>query len=309
MPATAPRNRASSRKIRPSTLCYAVSPRCHAASASHQSAPPPASPLEGHTQPTLPRARPSRRQGCFQTTRLSWRLEAPDVLVDVVVPPVVDRLVTMPGVDEVLLSADRVTVNVEDGAKWDAAGPQVSQIVSEALQAGRRRYQSRHSMPCARSPARRTRRARPARGQRAASRLRSATCFRRTSDRMREDGGDLRFIGFAHERGAARVQLVGACSGCPSSASTLKGRVEKLLQHFVPEVECVEAVADEEVAEMNMKAAEAGGSGGGVVEEGFGEEKVSLEEHIRRLLEAGANESVEWKDAPRRSVGRRRGVA
>ena len=37
----------------------------------------------------------------------------------------------------------------------------------------------------------------------------------------------------------------------------------------------MEAVAGEEVAEMNMKAAEAGGSGGGVVEEGFGEERLS----------------------------------
>ena len=69
------------------------------------------------------------------TTVLRFQ-KRPMRLVDVVVPPVVDRLVTMPGVDEVLLSADRVTVNVEDGAKWDAVGPQVSQIVSEALQSG-----------------------------------------------------------------------------------------------------------------------------------------------------------------------------
>ena len=240
------------------------------------------------------------------TTVLRFQ-KRPMRLVDVVVPPVVDRLVTMPGVDEVLLSADRVTVNVEDGAKWDAVGPQVSQIVSEALQSGPTAVPE-SALDALRSLAGATDETSAA-GAWPEGSVEAEICdVLETHIRpyVREDGGDLRFIGFAHERGAARVQLVGACSGCPSSASTLKGRVEKLLQHFVPEVECVEAVADEEVAEMNMKAAEAGGSGtsGGVVEEGFGEEKVSLEEHIRRLLEAGANESVEWKDAPRRSVGR-----
>ena len=42
-------------------------------------------------------------------------------------------------------------------------------------------------------------------------------------------------IGFAHERGAARVQLVGACPAA-HVGTTLKGCGEAF-QHFVPEVE------------------------------------------------------------------------
>jgi Fe-S cluster biogenesis protein NfuA len=36
--------------------------------------------------------------------------------------------------------------------------------------------------------------------------------------------------------------MQGACSGCPSSAMTLKSGIESLLKHYVPEVESVEAV-------------------------------------------------------------------
>ena len=106
-------------------------------------------------------------------------------------------------------------------------------------------------------------------------------------------GGDVRFLGFDHERGAARVQLIGACSGCPSSASTLHGRVSKLLQHFVPEVETVEQVSDEEAAAMSAA------SGAGAAPP---EEKVSIEEHMRRLMAEGEATSIVWDEAHRRPL-------
>jgi NFU1 iron-sulfur cluster scaffold homolog, mitochondrial len=34
--------------------------------------------------------------------------------------------------------------------------------------------------------------------------------------------------------------MKGACSGCPSSAATLKSGVENLLRHYVPQVRAVE---------------------------------------------------------------------
>jgi NFU1 iron-sulfur cluster scaffold homolog, mitochondrial len=36
------------------------------------------------------------------------------------------------------------------------------------------------------------------------------------------------------------LNMRGACSGCPSSAATLKSGVENLLRHYVPEVTRVE---------------------------------------------------------------------
>ena len=54
------------------------------------------------------------------------------------------------------------------------------------------------------------------------------------------DGGDIRFKEF--KDGIVRVELQGACSGCPSAALTLKQGVQNLLCHYIPEVKEVEAI-------------------------------------------------------------------
>ena len=56
------------------------------------------------------------------------------------------------------------------------------------------------------------------------------------------DGGDIVYQRF--EDGIVYLQLRGACSGCPSSTITLKNGIESMLQHFVPEVQSVEAVEE-----------------------------------------------------------------
>ena len=58
------------------------------------------------------------------------------------------------------------------------------------------------------------------------------------------DGGDIIFDSF--EEGIVRLKLKGACSGCPSSTITLKNGIENMLKHYVPEVELVEQVMDDE---------------------------------------------------------------
>ena len=55
-----------------------------------------------------------------------------------------------------------------------------------------------------------------------------------------KDGGDIKFKEF--KDGIVRVQLQGSCSGCPSSAMTLKQGVQNLLKHYIKEVKEVEAV-------------------------------------------------------------------
>ena len=54
------------------------------------------------------------------------------------------------------------------------------------------------------------------------------------------DGGDIKFKEFSN--GIVRVELQGACSGCPSAALTLKQGVQNLLCHYIPEVKEVEAI-------------------------------------------------------------------
>lgn len=53
------------------------------------------------------------------------------------------------------------------------------------------------------------------------------------------DGGDIVYRGF--QRGTVYLAMQGACSGCPSSAATLKQGIETLLKHYVPEVTEVRA--------------------------------------------------------------------
>ena len=53
------------------------------------------------------------------------------------------------------------------------------------------------------------------------------------------DGGDVAFRGF--REGVVYLSMQGACSGCPSSAATLKHGIESLIKHYVPEVTEVRA--------------------------------------------------------------------
>ena len=55
-----------------------------------------------------------------------------------------------------------------------------------------------------------------------------------------QDGGDIVYRGY--REGTLYLAMQGACSGCPSSAVTLKRGVENLIRHYVPEVETVVAV-------------------------------------------------------------------
>ena len=48
------------------------------------------------------------------------------------------------------------------------------------------------------------------------------------------DGGDIVYQKF--EKGIVYLHMQGACSGCPSSAATLKTGIENMLKHYVPEV-------------------------------------------------------------------------
>ncbi len=48
------------------------------------------------------------------------------------------------------------------------------------------------------------------------------------------DGGDIVVKAFSD--GIVYVQMLGACNGCSSSSATLKGGVETMLKHYIPEV-------------------------------------------------------------------------
>jgi len=58
---------------------------------------------------------------------------------------------------------------------------------------------------------------------------------------LEADGGDIQLLDVTNE-GIVKVQLQGACRGCPGAAMTLKMGVERLLKQRVPEVKGVQNV-------------------------------------------------------------------
>ena len=65
--------------------------------------------------------------------------------------------------------------------------------------------------------------------------------------------GAIGFIDFAADTGVATLKLSGACSGCAMSQRTLKEGVERLLKHYVPEVNGIVGEDDEKAAEQGYK--------------------------------------------------------
>ena len=65
---------------------------------------------------------------------------------------------------------------------------------------------------------------------------------------LESHGGNVELIGIAE--GVVRLRLEGSCSGCPSSAMTLKLAIEDSIHKFAPEVEEIEAEDAEEDADL-----------------------------------------------------------
>lgn len=59
---------------------------------------------------------------------------------------------------------------------------------------------------------------------------------------LQADGGDVQFVKWDEESSVVKVQLMGACAGCPMAQMTLKDNVEALIKKEVPEVKAVESV-------------------------------------------------------------------
>jgi Fe-S cluster biogenesis protein NfuA len=71
---------------------------------------------------------------------------------------------------------------------------------------------------------------------------------------VQEDGGDIVYRGFDAGTGTVTLKMMGACSGCPSSAVTLKSGIENMLMHYVPEVKQVVEAEPDEAEQAGRKA-------------------------------------------------------
>lgn len=56
---------------------------------------------------------------------------------------------------------------------------------------------------------------------------------------LQRDGGDVKFVS-VDDAGVVKVELQGACAGCPGATMTLKNLIEQYLVKEVPGVSSVE---------------------------------------------------------------------
>ncbi|KAK1154217.1 hypothetical protein AOXY_G29024 [Acipenser oxyrinchus oxyrinchus] len=69
---------------------------------------------------------------------------------------------------------------------------------------------------------------------------------------VQEDGGDVLYRGF--EDGIVKLKLQGSCTSCPSSIVTLRSGIQNMLQFYIPEVEGVEQVKEEDEDEKEVQS-------------------------------------------------------
>ena len=145
--------------------------------------------------------------------------------------PLAAALFALPGVARVFLGADFVTITKQDDADWQARRPQVLGAIMEHFVAGRPVMDGQADAALEDEVAPEDREIVDQIKELLDTRVRPAVA---------SDGGDIVFRGYRD--GVVRLHMQGACSGCPSSAATLKHGIENMLRHYVPEVTSVEQV-------------------------------------------------------------------
>jgi Fe-S cluster biogenesis protein NfuA len=132
----------------------------------------------------------------------------------------------------VFLGADFVTVTKSEATEWQALKPQVLGAVMEHFISGRPVIEGSAEAAQEEDVA--------PEDQEIVDQIKELLDTR-VRPAVASDGGDIVFRGYS--KGVVRLHMQGACSGCPSSAATLKHGIENMLRHYVPEVVAVEQVA------------------------------------------------------------------
>jgi Fe-S cluster biogenesis protein NfuA len=144
--------------------------------------------------------------------------------------PLVEALFDLPGVEAVMLGSDFVSVTKGD-ADWAHLKPAALGLIMEHFSSGAPLFREGDE-----SPEDQGEFFDPVDAQTVATI--KTLIETRVRPNVARDGGDIVFRGFRD--GVVYLTMKGACSGCPSSAATLKSGVENLLRHYVPQVRAVE---------------------------------------------------------------------
>ena len=136
--------------------------------------------------------------------------------------PLAEKLFGIEGFAAIFISGAFATVTKEGMDDWRAIAKQVGATIREHLQSGEK-VVSEEALEAVKS-----------------SDELEATIqevLQEIRPFVLQDGGDIIFDSF--ENGIVKVQMQGACSGCPSSSATLRQGIEARLKERIPEVQMV----------------------------------------------------------------------
>lgn len=144
--------------------------------------------------------------------------------------PLALELFNIEKITAIFLGFDFITVTKADDASWDILKPSLLTVIMEYLVSGKDIFINSDSKNGYK----------PDENDSDLVKQIKELIETRVRPAVAQDGGDIIFKEFVD--GIVKLELHGACSGCPSSTVTLKDGIENMLKYYVPEIIAVESV-------------------------------------------------------------------
>lgn len=160
--------------------------------------------------------------------------------------PLAKKLFLIDGVSQIFFGSDFITVTKSDDYGWSVIKPDVFAAIMDFYSSGEDLfYETSPDSPDAANVI--------TEDDNEVIAMIKELLETRIRPAVQEDGGDIQFQEWDVDSGLVTLKMLGACSGCPSSAVTLKSGVENMLMHYIPEVKGVIEADPDESEEEGLK--------------------------------------------------------
>lgn len=156
--------------------------------------------------------------------------------------PLATRLLHIDGLTGVFFGPDFVTCSKDESFSWAILKPEIFAVLMEHFSSGQPLFRDGESSSGAEDT-------RILDTDSEVVGMIKELLETRVRPAIQEDGGDIEYKGFDETTGIVKLKLKGSCRGCSSSSVTLKNGIERMLMHYVPEVQSVEQVSSLRVQE------------------------------------------------------------
>lgn len=160
--------------------------------------------------------------------------------------PLASQLLSVDGVSSVFYGADYITVTKDGSAQWTHVKPEVFSLITEVISSGQPVVNDITSGSVENAYEEGAAKGSEDYDQKDAEVVAMIKELLETRVRpaIQEDGGDIEFKGFKDNK--VLLKLRGACRTCDSSTITLRNGIENMLQFYIPEVQGIHQVLDQE---------------------------------------------------------------